>query len=314
MSRLFDIISAGEMLIDFTPGKEPYTYTANPGGAPANVSVSVARNGLKSGFLGMMGNDDFGKRLQNTLIENNVTPLCKKLTEKAVTTLAFVTLYDNGERSFTFTRKPGADIMISSDDYNASDIESCKIFNAGSFSLTDDPGRTTYIDAIKKAAKAGAIISFDINYRDAVWHSEAACLEVIKEILPFVDLLKISDEELFFTGGEDNIFSFMKEYNITAVIETLGSCGSKYYFNGNSNVLESMKVNAVDATGAGDAFWGGFLSSLIMQGVAAPSDINETILENALKYGNVSGGLCVTKKGGIPGIPNKEEILRVLGK
>ena len=314
MSKLYDIISAGEMLIDFTPCKEAYTYTANPGGAPANVAVSVSRNGLKAGFLGMLGNDDFGKRLQATLIENKVKPLCNKLTDEAVTTLAFVTLYDNGERSFTFTRKPGADILIRPDDFNMRDVENCTIFNAGSFSLTHEPARSTYIEAIKKASKAGAIISFDINYRDAVWHSEANCLKVIEEILPYVDLLKISDEELFFVGGEKNIDSFMDEYKITAVIETLGSKGSKYYYNGKSGVLESMKVKAVDATGAGDAFWGGFLSNLVMQKVTSVADINEVIIEAALKYGNTSGGLCVTKMGGIPGIPTKEDIYSAMLK
>ena len=312
MNTKFDIITAGEMLIDFTPGIEPYTYTANPGGAPANVAVSVARNGLKSGFLGMMGDDDFGKRLNQVLIDNNVTPLCKNLTDKAVTTLAFVTLYEGGERSFTFTRKPGADIMLTPSDYDSHDVRNCIIFNSGSFSLTDDPARTTLIDEIKECSKAGVIISFDINYRDAVWGSMDKCLNVIEEILPNVDLLKISDEELFFAGGEENIPAFMKKYGITALIETLGSKGSKYYYNGNNKILESMKVKAVDATGAGDAFWGGFLSNLVMQGVNTVNDINESVLENALKYGNISGGLCVTKMGGIPGIPTKEDISRAL--
>ena len=312
MNRLYDIISAGELLIDFTPCKEAHTYTANPGGAPANVAVSAARNCLKVGFLGMVGNDDFGRRLQATLTENNITPLCNKLTDEAVTTMAFVTLYENGERSFTFTRKPGADLLIRPDDYNRDDAANCTIFNTGSFSLTNEPARSTYIEAVKNASKAGAIISFDINYRDAVWHSEAACLDIIKEIIPYVDLLKISDEELFFVGGEDNIETFMNEYGITAVIETLGSKGSKYYYKGKSAVIESMKVKAVDATGAGDAFWGGFLSSLVMQKVTSVADINETIIETALKYGNTSGGLCVTRMGGIPGIPTKADIINAL--
>ena len=73
-----------------------------------------------------------------------------------------------------------------------------------------------------------------------------------------------------------------------------------------------MKVKAVDATGAGDAFWGGFLSSLVMQKVTSVADINETIIETALKYGNTSGGLCVTRMGGIPGIPTKADINNAL--
>ena len=107
-----DIICMGEMLIDFTPGKEERSYVCNPGGAPANACIAIARNGLKTGFLGRLGNDDFGKLLKKTLEDNQVKMLCPELTDKAVTTLAFVTLYEGGERSFTFVRKPGADIMM----------------------------------------------------------------------------------------------------------------------------------------------------------------------------------------------------------
>ena len=91
-----DIICMGEMLIDFTPGKEERSYVCNPGGAPANACIAIARNGLETGFLGRLGNDDFGKLLKKTLEDNQVKMLCPELTDKAVTTLAFVTLYEGG--------------------------------------------------------------------------------------------------------------------------------------------------------------------------------------------------------------------------
>ena len=92
---MMDVICIGEMLIDFTPGKEAATYVRNPGGAPANVCISMARNGLKTGFLGKLGNDDFGRFLVDTLKKEGVEVLCPSLTNEAVTTLAFVTLYEN---------------------------------------------------------------------------------------------------------------------------------------------------------------------------------------------------------------------------
>ena len=103
-----NILCIGEMLIDFTPvnGMKD-TYTANPGGAPANVAVSVARNGIGAGFLGKLGNDDFGRLLLKTLKNNEVRVLAPDLTDEATTTLAFVTLDETGDRSFTFARKPG---------------------------------------------------------------------------------------------------------------------------------------------------------------------------------------------------------------
>ena len=307
-----DVICAGEMLIDFTPGKEPDTYTANPGGAPANVAVSMARNGMKTAFLGVLGNDDFGRKLKGVLEENKITMLCPKLTDEAVTTLAFVTLHAGGERSFTFARKPGADILLREEDIREEDIEACKLFHAGSVSLSDEPSRSAIVYAMKTAHEKGKIVSFDVNYRDMIWHGEERCKKEVENILPYVDLLKLSDEELAFAGGEENIPSFMEKYGITVLVETLGADGAKYYFAGSSGQVKGRKVNAVDATGAGDAFWGGFLSRMLMLGMEKVSDVTEEKVEQALCYGNVSGALCVQKKGGIPALPTREEIEEVL--
>ena len=307
-----DIICMGEMLIDFTPGKEPRSYTANPGGAPANVAISAARNGLETGFLGVLGNDDFGRLLKSTLEDAGVKMLCPNLTDQAVTTLAFVSLYEGGERSFTFVRKPGADILLSEEDVREEDIKACRLLHAGSVSLSDAPSKDAVYKAVKMAAKEGKIVSFDVNYRDMIWHDEDRCKEEVKKILPFVDLLKVSDEELSFVGGEENIPRFMEEYGIRVLIETLGSKGAKYYFDGKSGIVEGKKVQAVDATGAGDAFWGGFLSAVLMNGVEKDGDITEEIVQKALAYGNAAGALCVQKMGGIPALPAKSDIMKVL--
>lgn len=307
-----DIISVGEMLVDFIPCGENLTYKANPGGAPANVIISVSRNGLESGFIGKLGNDDFGRLLADTLKKDKVNILCPEFTDEAVTTLAFVTLAEDGERSFTFVRKPGADLLLSEEDIRYEDIASAKLINAGSVGMSGNPSADAIVYAIKTAHELGKITAFDINYRDKIWSMEA-CMEQVKRVLPYVDLLKISDEETDFVGGEDNIPAFMQEYGIKVVILTLGSAGAKYYCRLLDNSVSEKcvpgrKVKAVDATGAGDAFWGGFLSKLIIEGVNNIGDINEFVLEKALRYGNISGSICVQRPGGIPAIPFREEI------
>ena len=302
-----DIICMGEMLIDFTPGKEERSYVCNPGGAPANACIAIARNGLETGFLGRLGNDDFGKLLKKTLEDNQVKMLCPELTDKAVTTLAFVTLYEGGERSFTFVRKPGADIMLDAKDITEEMLADTKMLHAGSFGMSADPSRTAHFEAMKLAKKLGKLISYDVNYRNMIWSFEDA-KKVVDEVLPYVDLLKISDEELDFVGGEANIPAMMKENQISGVIETLGAKGAKFFFAGQEETVEGHKVKAVDATGAGDAFWGGFLASLLMNGVTTVDDLTVDKIREALKYGNSSGGLCVQKMGGIPALPTKEEI------
>ena len=302
-----DIICMGEALIDFTPGKEERSYVCNPGGDPANACIAIARNGLKTAFLGKLGNDDFGKLLKTTLEKDGVELLCPELTSEAVTTLAFVTLYEGGERSFTFVRKPGADILLSKDDVKEEMIQNTKILHAGSVGMSANPSREAHFKAMEMAKKAGKLVSYDVNYRNMIWSFEDA-KAVVDQVLPYVDLLKISDEELDFVGGEANIPNVMKENNISVVIETLGSKGAKFFFDGKEAVVEGHKVKAVDATGAGDAFWGGFLSSLLMSGVSKTEDLNEELLRKALEYGNASGGLCVQKMGGIPALPTKADI------
>ncbi len=302
-----DIICMGEMLIDFTPGKEERSYICNPGGAPANACIAIARNGLETGFLGRLGNDDFGKLLKSTLEKDGVQVLCPELTDEAVTTLAFVTLYEGGERSFTFVRKPGADILLDKSDVSEEMIRSAKILHCGSVGMSANPSHDAHFHAMDLAKKNGKLVSYDVNYRNMIWSYED-CKAVVDKVFPYVDLLKVSDEELDFVGGEENIPTLMKEHNISVVIETLGSRGAKYFFAGKEGVVEGHKVKAVDATGAGDAFWGGFLSKLLMCGVSSTSDLNEELVREALEYGNASGGLTVQKMGGIPALPKKEDI------
>ncbi len=302
------ILCVGEMLIDFTPVPDmKLTYTANPGGAPANVAVSCARNGVTAGFLGKLGNDDFGRLLKKTLEDNNVALLTPELTNDATTTLAFVTLDDTGDRSFTFARKPGADMLLTRDDVESVDFNDWDIVHAGSVSQSGTPSRDSVLLALKKAKACSKIISFDINFRDKIWSAEE-CRGEVNKVLPYVDLLKISDEELDFVGDEQNIPSFMSENDVTVIVLTRGGEGARIYYKGEYTDVPAMKVTVKDTTGAGDAYWGGFLSSLLRQGVRSLDDITVEVLKTAGRYGAVSGGLCIQKSGGIPALPTLDEI------
>ncbi|MCR5419386.1 MAG: carbohydrate kinase [Lachnospiraceae bacterium] len=308
------ILCIGEMLIDFTPVENmKNTYTANPGGAPANVAVAVARNGVKAGFLGKLGNDDFGKLLINTLENDGVEILLPQLTDEATTTLAFVTLDETGDRSFTFARKPGADLLLDENDVSGIDYSEWDIVHFGSVSQSGSPSKEAVLHSVKKAKEKGKLISFDINYRDKIW-SYDDCKKEVEKVIPYVDMLKISEEELGFVGGEDNILPYMKEHNIAVVVLTLGKDGARIYFENEMRQIPSMNVKVVDTTGAGDAYWGGFLSCLLSENVKNTSDITMDKLVRAGKYGAVSGGLCIQKHGGIPALPYKDDIINCLEK
>ncbi len=304
-----DIYSIGEMLIDFIPGSEPDSYIRKAGGAPANVAIAAAKNGLEASMCCKAGDDEFGRFLMKTLSEYHVTPAGGPLCKEAITTMAFVTLSQDGERVFTFARKPGADMLLSVDDVKEEDIENSVIIHGGSFSLSAEPAASATVRALRLGCEKGKLVSFDVNYRDMIWDGDVeACTRAVMGILPYVDLLKISDEEAEMMGGEAALPDLMKKYDITAIIETLGGSGAQALFGEEKIVVPGHKVRAVDTTGAGDAFWGGFLSSLRFCGIEQKSELTADVLQEAMEYGNISGCICVQSKGAIASIPTREEI------
>lgn len=193
---MLDLFSIGEMVIDFIPGTEEASYIRNAGGAPANVACAVARNGLKAGMLCSLGDDDFGHFLADTLDAYDVKRLKDGFCEEAITTMAFVTLAADGDRSFTFARKPGADMFLSEDDVKEDDVKDAVIVHAGSCSLSASPEAEATVKALRLGAEYGKLVSFDVNYRNVMWKDDvAACTAKVFEILPYIDILKISEEE-----------------------------------------------------------------------------------------------------------------------
>ncbi len=304
-----DVYCIGEMVIDFIPGTEEASYIRKAGGAPANVAIAAAKNGLESGMCCKVGNDDFGHFLMSTLEENHVKAVCPDLCEEAITTMAFVTLAEDGERKFTFARKPGADMFLAEADVKDEDIADSVIIHAGSCSLSANPAAAATVKALRLGHEQGKLVSFDVNYRNLMWKDDVeACTKAVTDILDYVDLLKISEEEVEMMGGEGALQDLMQKHGIAVLVETLGSDGAKALFNGQEIRVPGRKVKAVDATGAGDAFWGGFLSNLRFQGVEKAADLTAGIIGKALEYGNVSGCICVQGKGAIASLPTREQI------
>ena len=310
-----DLYCIGEMVIDFIPGAEPDSYIRKAGGAPANVAISAVKNGLTAAMCCKVGEDSFGKFLLETLAEYGVRAACPETTSEAVTTMAFVTLAKDGERLFTFARKPGADMFLTEADVKEDDIRDAAIIHAGSCSLSAGTAAEATTKALRLGRELGKLVSFDVNYRDVMWRGNVkACTEAVLRILPYVDLLKISEEEVDMLGGAEALPGLMETCDIALILETLGSKGARAYFAGNEIYVPGRAAKAVDATGAGDAFWGAFLSSLRHQGVDVRSDLTADILRTAMEYGNVSGSLCVRKKGAIAALPMRTEIEAFLQK
>ena len=304
-----DLYSIGEMVIDFIPGSEPASYIRKAGGAPANVAIAVSKNGLSASMACKVGDDDFGRFLMDTLAEYGVKAATPELCKEAITTMAFVTLAEDGERRFTFARKPGADMLLKAEEVLEGDIGDAVIVHAGSCSLSAQPEADATVRALRLGHEKGKLVSFDVNYRNVMWKDDIdACARAVRDILKYVDMLKISEEEVEMMGGEAAIPALMKENGIALVVQTLGANGARAYFGGACFDVPGRKAKAVDATGAGDAFWGAFLAKLRFCGVEKAADLTEDIIRQALEYGNISGCICVQNKGAISSIPTRAQI------
>lgn len=309
-----DFISIGEMVIDFLPGEEDGCYIRNAGGAPANVAIAVARNGLSSGMYCKVGNDDFGKFLIQVLEENHVKLLSRELCDEAITTMAFVTLSEDNDRSFTFARKPGADMMLDKAEISEEELKNCKVLNAGSCSLSAGKAVEATEYAMKRAHELGKIVAFDVNYRNLMWNDDKkACSDKVETILKYVDFLKFSDEEIDMIGGKECVLDVMEKYDVAVTVLTHGKDDIEFFFKGKAYTVEGVKAEKVaDTTGAGDAFWGAFISKLLINGADSVDKLTEETLREAVAYGNVSGSLAVGEKGAIASLPTREKIEKYL--
>lgn len=319
MEKLYDLVAFGESLIDFTPegvnelGMQ--LFSCNPGGAPANVLAMFSRLGGRTAFIGKVGDDDFGRFLIRTMADAGIYVGGVQKDKVVPTTLAFVQLDERGDRSFSFYRKPGADIMLTRDEVPMELVENCRIFHFGSVSLTDEPCRTATLEAVRKARAAGAVISFDPNYRPLLWKNIGQAKTEIVAALPLTDLLKVSGEELVLLTGENDLeagATVLRSMGPSAVLVTLGPKGAYFQTAQAEEFLPTYDVKTVDTTGAGDAFLGALLWCLKEKCLNEIRSLSADDWKQAAMFSNAAGSLTTTAKGAIPAMPEKSAIEKCL--
>ncbi len=304
-----DFLTFGELLIDFTPSGElggQKLFMQNAGGAVANVAVAMRCFGVSAAYTGMVGNDAFGHYLAEVLKSKGVDTSGLVMSETYNTTLAFVHLFPNGDRDFSFYRKPGADIMYSKDMIDESVIRKASIFHFGSLSLTDEPARSATIMMLQIAKDAGVTVSYDPNYRAPLWNGEKEAKDMMLKGMEYADILKISDNEIDFLFGKmpcEDAARMLLSRGIKLVFITMGGEGAIYAHKTGVGKSAPFQTQMVDATGAGDCFTGGVLSQYIKSGKAVDSLLLDDIAGFA-RFGNAAASICVEGKGGIPSIPS----------
>lgn len=312
---MYDVVALGELLIDFTTqsiDSDGYpTMAAHPGGAPANFLAAIAKFGGKVGMLGKVGTDTFGKLLTNTLRGAGIETKGLVAADDVFTTLAFVTLDENGDREFAFARKPGADTQLRWEEIDPAMLAESRVFHFGSLSCTDEPARTATQKAAAYARAHGRLVTYDPNYRAPLWKTEQEAREQILWGLSQADIVKISDEETQFLWdcspeeGAERVLAL----GAKLVMVTLGPKGCLLKNKQADFSCGCPKVHPIDTTGAGDIFGGSAVSRFLELG-KAPEALTRDDLAYMARYAAAAASLSTEASGAIPSIPKKEAVLQ----
>ena len=325
-----DIVTLGELLIDMFPNQigkrmgEVEAFKPKPGGAPANVAVASKRLGMKSAFIGKVGDDLFGHFLKKVLEEEGVNTQGIRFDTEARTTMAIIAMPDENSAEFVFYRNPGADQRLEINELDLGLLESTKAFHFGSPSLSDEPARGATIKAARIARNAGALVSFDVNYRPSLWKDPSQALVQARNMIKEIDLVKVNEEEAALLTGRPELDPAdpiqvekaardLLAMGPTLVVVTLGSEGSYFQVETGGGYAPPFKVETIDAVGCGDAFVAGLLFQLVKDGSWKDKLTLDQLLE-ILRFANAVGALTSLKRGAIPAMPTIEEVNNFLAK
>lgn len=305
---MYDAVAIGELLVDFAcqstdAGGYP-VLAAHPGGAPANFLAVLAHYGMKTALLAKVGDDVFGRLLCRTAAQAGIDTVGIVVDGSVFTTLAFVTLDTDGDRDFSFARKPGADMLLRYDELNLSLIDQTRVFHFGSVSMTGEPSRDATRRAVEYARDRGKLVTYDPNLRTPLWKDLSQARQEILWGLSAADVVKISGEEVEFLWGlppQDGAEKLLREYPATLVFVTCGADGCYYAGRQGAGHVGCPPVRTVDTTGAGDIFMGSAVAQLLRTG-KCPQELEAEQLRQIAAAACAEASLSTEHYGGISSI------------
>lgn len=316
--KKFDVTALGELLVDFTENgisaQGNTLLEANPGGAPCNVLAMLKNLGKKTAFIGKIGNDALGKMLKKTVEDQGICIDNLVEDEEIHTTLAFVHSDKDGDRSFSFYRNPGADLMLQWEEINVDFLVNTKIFHFGTLSMTEEEIKNVTKKAVQKPKENGVLISFDPNFRPPLWKDMEDARQQIWYGIGQCDILKISDDEiLFLTGTKDideGIARIREKSHAKLICATMGKNGSKVYYKGKTVFGRPfLRKDTIETTGAGDTFMACVLNTVLEKGL---EQLTQESLTEMLLFANAASSIITTRKGALKVMPQRQEILDCL--
>lgn len=274
MTNNIDILCVGEVLIDFIGHQESVLidetrdYHRYLGGSPTNVAMNSTRLGLNTTLVATVGNDGFGSYILDRLSSVGVNTNHVNVIEDKSTSVIFVSR-SNGTPDFIPYRE--ADCCIYEEQISEQILSKTKIYHTTCFALSKNPAQKTILKKAQEAYNLGCKLSIDVNYAKKLWSSQEEAVQVIKTYCSFNPLIKISEDDMerLFEKElpHEEIFNFFHNEGVDIVCLTLGSKGVKLSQKGKEIIqLPAIKIEKVmDSTGAGDAFWSGFLFAYIQE-------------------------------------------------
>jgi len=308
------VLCFGETLIDLiasdgaTDLQHAGAFAARPGGAPANAAVGLARLGVATGFCGVVGADPFGERLRATLAAENVDVSRLRSTTDADTTIAFAWKNERGDGAFRLVRM--ADKLLSSEDAESARIEATAAIVVGSVALSAEPSRAAINRAVEIAATNGVPICFDVNVRPSLWGSRDDALDACEPILAASTLIKLSLDDgkaLFDDVAEPaQLYEKLADFRAPFVVITDGERGA-WFVDRKAAPADGLQfssrfhVDAIDPTGAGDAFTATAIACLIARDWSA-------LTASDVRRASAAGALATTKRGAMEALPTAADI------
>jgi fructokinase len=303
------ILAIGEILVDFivadgaTSLEAAETFVARSGGAPANASVALARLGLASAFCGVVGDDQFGSRLQAELTGEGVDTSRLRQSNEAATTLAFAWKDPGGDGHFWLLR--GADARLSEADANAAGVASLGALVVGSVALSAQPARSAIERAVDLARQAEVPVVFDVNLRPTLWSDLDSARPACEQVAQYSTLVKLSlDDAQGLYGSKvtpDAAIETMLSLGAGAVVLTDGERGCWFRSGSPATFVPAFRVEAVEPTGAGDAFTAAIIARLLGTSWAA-------LTIEDVRYAAAAGALATTRPGAWDGLPNRAQL------
>ena len=290
-----DLICIGETLIDFIgtqvemPINETKDYHRYLGGSPTNVAMNMARLGMNVAMISSIGDDGFGDYMLNRLEEAGINTRYVYRAEQIPSTVIFI---NNTAGTPEFIPYRGADKEIYPTQIPESLLNSSKIYHTTCFALSLEPARETILSTAERAAQKGVQLSIDINYSEKIWPDRAQAMEAIARYCKHGPLVKISQDDVDRLLGpglsHTEVFTYLHGLGAKTICFTLGKDGAKLSVQGQDVIqLSALKVEKImDATGAGDAFWSGFLYGHI-KGQTPEKCLSSALKMAAIKLQNV---------------------------